>query len=138
MKHSSIGLAKSLYWLTGILLVQMALVSQASAQGVTKGNSSPSTTSAGGDSKAVMEVDWSRALVESTMKRYPDPATLGRWQYPQALYVWGQYLLWQRTKDHRYFEYLQRWVDAHVDDSGNIDRPIESLDNMLPGNLLLA
>jgi unsaturated rhamnogalacturonyl hydrolase len=138
MKHSSIGSAKLLYLLAGILLVQMVLVSQASAQGVTKENSPPLAARSGNDSKAATDVDWSRALVESTMKRYPDPATLGRWQYPQALYLWGQYLLWQRTKDHRYFEYLQRWVDAHVDDSGNIDRPIESLDNMLPGNLLLA
>ena len=72
------------------------------------------------------------------MKRTPDPATLGRWQYPQALYLWGTYQLWQRTKDQRYFDYMQRWVDSHVDDNGNIDRPIESLDNMLPGNLLIA
>jgi unsaturated rhamnogalacturonyl hydrolase len=138
MKQSCKNFPESFYRLAGILLVLAVLSSQAIAQGANKENSPSSTASSGAVGEAATKVDWSRALVESTMKRYPDPATLGRWQYPQALYLWGQYLLWQRTKDHRYFEYLQRWVDAHVDDSGNIDRPIESLDNMLPGNLLLV
>ncbi len=130
MKHRGKRSPKLFFLLAGILLVQMALVSQVRAQEASRGSSSPATSNS--------DVDWSKALVESTMKRYPDPATLGRWQYPQALYLWGTYQLWQRTKDQRYFDYMQRWVDSHVDDNGNIDRPIESLDNMLPGNLLIA
>jgi len=121
--------------LAGILLVQMAMVSQANAKG---GRTTAIVANSGTDGQAVMDVDWSKAVVESTMKRNPDPPKLGRWQYPQALYLMGQFQLWQRTKDPRYFDYMKSWVDSHVDDSGNIDRPIESLDNMLPGNLLLV
>jgi unsaturated rhamnogalacturonyl hydrolase len=81
--------------------------------------------------------DWSRALVESTMKRYPNPADLGSWAYAKALYLLGEYLVWKRTGDDRYLQYVKGWVDSHVDAQGNIDHNLESLDAMLPGNLIL-
>jgi unsaturated rhamnogalacturonyl hydrolase len=85
------------------------------------------------------EVDWSKALVDSTMQRYPDGATLGgRWVYTWALYLYGQYLVYRRTREARYLDYIQAYVDAHVSPSGTIDTPLDSLDMMYPGNLLLA
>ncbi len=81
--------------------------------------------------------DWSRAVVESTMKRYPTPADLGSWGYAKALFLFGEYLVWKRTGDERYLQYLKAWVDSHVDAQGNVDHNMESLDAMMPGNLLL-
>jgi unsaturated rhamnogalacturonyl hydrolase len=82
-------------------------------------------------------MDWSRAVVESTMRRYPNPAELGSWGYAKALYLFGEYLVWKRTGDPRYLQYVKGWVDAHVDSQGNLDHNTDSLDSMMPGNLLL-
>ena len=91
--------------------------------------------------------DWSKAMVESTMKRYPTANDLGAWGYAKSLYLYGQYLVWKRTGDSRYLQYIKDWVDSHVDANGNvtnIDRDgkvtniaFDNLDSMLPGNLLL-
>jgi len=92
-------------------------------------------------------VDWSKELVESTMKRYPTAKDLGSWGYAKSLFLYGEYLVWQRTKDPRYLQYIRDWIDYHTDTSGNVfntDRdgkitPIncDNLDSMLPGNLLI-
>src|SRR5690349_15854659 len=52
-------------------------------------------------------VDWSKAMVESTMKRYPTAQDLGAWGYAKSLYLYGQYLVWKRTGDLRYLQYIK-------------------------------
>ncbi len=119
----------------GVLAVQIALLSQAQAQATKSGNAAPvAQTSA---PPATGNVDWSRAVVDSTMKRNPNPSELGSWAYARALFLIGEYMVWKRTGDPRYFQYVKGWVDAHVDAQGNLDHKIDSLDSMLPGNLLL-
>jgi unsaturated rhamnogalacturonyl hydrolase len=81
--------------------------------------------------------DWSVALVESTMKRYPTADSLKGWGYAKSLYLYGVYLVYLRTKDPRYLEHIKSWIDLHIDEKGTINRPINALDYMLPGNLLL-
>jgi unsaturated rhamnogalacturonyl hydrolase len=81
--------------------------------------------------------DWSLAMVESTMKTYPTAESLKGWGYAKSLYLYGVYLVYLRTKDKRYLNYVQSWIDLHIDDKGAINRPINALDYMLPGNLLL-
>ncbi|GAA2409163.1 hypothetical protein GCM10010404_78880 [Nonomuraea africana] len=81
--------------------------------------------------------DWSVAVVESTMARYA-PGTLGGWSYTRGLYLWGQYLVWQRTGDPRYLQYIKDWADRFVDSSGNIGNSFNNLDSMQSGNILLA
>ena len=98
-------------------------------------------------SEASKNVDWSKAMVESTMKRFPTAKDLGVWNYPRALYLYGEYLVYRRTHDPRYLQYIKEWVDSHLDANGvvtntNADGKVtevkfDSLDNMLPGNLLL-
>jgi unsaturated rhamnogalacturonyl hydrolase len=83
------------------------------------------------------QTDWSKAIVESTMKRYPTGDSWKGWGYAKALYLYGVYLTYLRTKDPRYLEHIKSWVDVHVDDQGTINRQINSLDYMQPGNLLL-
>ena len=81
--------------------------------------------------------DWSKAVVESTMKRFPTAESLKGWGYARSLYLYGQYLVYLRTRERRYLEHIKAWVDLHVDEKGTINRPINALDYMLPGNLLL-
>ena len=90
-----------------------------------------------GSSEVGSGTDWSRAIVDSTMKRYPKAADLGSWGYAKALFLFGEYLVSKRTGDPRYLQYIKDWVDLHVDGQGNLDHKTESLDSMMPGNLLL-
>jgi unsaturated rhamnogalacturonyl hydrolase len=97
--------------------------------------------------KAKPATDWSRAMVESTMKRFPTAQDLGSWGYAKSLYLYGQYLVWRRTGDKRYLRYIKDWIDSHVDGEGNVfntdkegkrtEIAFTNLDSMLPGNLLL-
>lgn len=93
------------------------------------------------------KTDWSVAMVESTMKRYPTPNDLGSWGYAKSLYLYGQYLVYKRTRDPRYLKYIKDWIDTRVDANGVVTSPnaqgevrevkFDNLDSMLPGNLLL-
>jgi unsaturated rhamnogalacturonyl hydrolase len=93
-------------------------------------------------------IDWSVAIVESTMKRFPTPKDLGVWNYPRGLYLYSQYLVYKRTHDPRYLKYIRDFVDYHVDENGFVTNTnpqgaktevkLDSLDNMNTGNLLLA
>src|SRR5436190_13475560 len=93
------------------------------------GSSKPFSTSG--------QKDWSVGVVESTMKRYPTAESLKGWGYAKSLYLYGQYLVYLRTKDKPYLDHIQAWIDLHVDETGTINRPITALDYMLPGNLCL-
>ena len=96
---------------------------------------------------AAPKTDWSVAMVESTMKRYPTAKDLGSWGYAKSLYLYGQYLVYKRTHEPRYLKYIKDWVDMHVDDQGVVrsanaqgevkEVTFDNLDSMLPGNLLL-
>ncbi|HZR28984.1 MAG TPA: glycoside hydrolase family 88 protein [Terriglobales bacterium] len=118
------------------VITQIAAVSPASAQSAV--SNSIAATSVELQSEPQPKVDWSRAVVESTMKRYPKPADLGAWAYAKTLFLFGEYLVWKRTGDPRYLDYIKSWVDSHVSNGGDIDHNLEALDYMLPGNLLLV
>src|SRR5512145_552049 len=91
--------------------------------------------------------DWSIEMVESTMKRYPTAKDLGSWGYAKSLYLYGQYLVYKRTHEPRYLQYIKDWIDSHVDVNGVVTNTnaqglkteikFDNLDSMLPGNLLL-
>jgi unsaturated rhamnogalacturonyl hydrolase len=118
--------------LTGILLAQLGVALRADAT-----EKLPALQTPGPGHQDATNVDWSKSVVESTMKRYPNPAELGSWGYAKALYLFGEYLVWKRTGDPRYLQYVKGWVDSHVDAQGNIDHNLDALDFMLPGNLLV-
>jgi unsaturated rhamnogalacturonyl hydrolase len=81
--------------------------------------------------------DWSRALVDSTLQRSPDPAKFGGWGYAKALYLTGQYFVYKRTHDPHYLQYIEAWMDTQIDSEGHFARKIDSLDAIMPSNLLL-
>src|SRR5207245_3984854 len=63
------------------------------------------------DNQPAPAADWSKKMVESTMKRYPTAKDLGSWGYAKSLYLYGQYLVWKRTGDPRYLQYIKEWID---------------------------
>ncbi|MBP2471664.1 unsaturated rhamnogalacturonyl hydrolase [Crossiella equi] len=84
---------------------------------------------------AAQAPDWSTLVVESTMARFT-PTTLGGWTYERGLYLYGQYLVYKRTGQPRYLDYIRSWMDRHVDANGNFASPLNDLDAMRPGYLL--
>ncbi|WP_369242457.1 glycoside hydrolase family 105 protein [Streptomyces sp. R21] len=79
--------------------------------------------------------DWSVSMVESTMARY-SPTTIGGWSYPVGLYLYGQYLTYQRTHEPRYLSYIKSYVDRFVASDGSIGQSFNNLDSMQAGRLL--
>lgn len=72
--------------------------------------------------------DWSRAVIDSTMKRYT-PAKLPGWGYTIGLYLYGQYLFYKRTGEKKYLDYIIGWYDRFITDSG-ISNSFTNLDAM--------
>ncbi|MEU1792580.1 glycoside hydrolase family 88 protein [Streptomyces sparsogenes] len=86
---------------------------------------------------AATPADWSRAVVDSTIARHPDPKSLGGWGYTCGLFLHGAYRVYQRVQEPAYLAYIKRWVDHHVDAAGHINNSFDNLDAMQSGNLLL-
>jgi unsaturated rhamnogalacturonyl hydrolase len=82
-------------------------------------------------------VDWSTEVVESNMKRHT-PADFGGWGYTQGLFLYGQYLVFQRTHNPKYLAYIRSWADRFVKADGSISNGFNNLDSMNSGNVLLA
>lgn len=80
--------------------------------------------------------DWSVAMTDSTMARFT-PSQIGGWSYPVGLYLYGQYLVYQRTHNPKDLAYIKSWVDRFVDSKGAISQSFNSLDSMLAGRLLV-
>ncbi|HZY61417.1 MAG TPA: glycoside hydrolase family 88 protein [Edaphobacter sp.] len=114
------------------LIVVMGLAISASAQ-----QQQQSAVDISAKHIASLPADLSKAVVETTMRTHPNAAELGKWGYAQALYLYGEYLVYERTHDPRYLAYIKSWADANIDAQGKINRKIIALDYMLPGNLML-
>jgi unsaturated rhamnogalacturonyl hydrolase len=84
---------------------------------------------------AAPPADWSRAVVDSTMKRW-DPFWLGGWDYTRGLYLYGQYLVYKRTGEAKYLTYIKAWMDKFVASDGGVGNSYDDLDSMRPAQLL--
>ncbi|MFJ6573481.1 glycoside hydrolase family 105 protein [Streptomyces sp. NPDC091292] len=116
--------------LTALLLGATLFAGQA-----TPASATPAASASAQAPTTATSTDWSVALVESTMARYT-PQSIGGWSYPVGLYLYGQYLTYQRTHDARYLTYIKDYVDRFVDGSGGIGRSFNDLDSMQAGRLL--
>jgi len=79
--------------------------------------------------------DWSTAVVDSTIARRP--ATSLGLGYTDALFLHGTYLVYQRTREARYLDYIKAWGDARVTEDGSTGNSYNDLDSMLAGNVFL-
>lgn len=91
-----------------------------------------------GDPVRPLPADLSVGVVEQILKDHPTPVSLGKWGYTQGLTLYAIERVYRRTHDERYLSYIRTWADTHVDAQGKIDTPIDALDDMLPGILMLV
>ena len=79
------------------------------------------------------QIDWAQRVVESTMQR----DAVKTWSYHAGFYSFGQYRIWKVLGNDAYFQYIQNNIDNHIDQNGNIDTAINSLDDSQPGLVTL-
>ena len=63
-------------------------------------------------------IPWSIQSVETLIKRHPSLSN--RWHYEPGVALLAVQRVWERTKEDRYFEYIQKNIDEFVDETGNI------------------
>jgi unsaturated rhamnogalacturonyl hydrolase len=91
------------------------------------------------------EMRWSQPFADSAIARWPDgqtgkPGAPSTWNYELGTLLEGMDSVWLSTADPRYFNYIQKSVDALLAPDGSIPtlKPEEhQLDNILLGRQLL-
>lgn len=84
--------------------------------------------------------NWSVAVAETIMERYPDPDSFPykSWSYSQGFMLWGVIKLWEYSEDKRYYDYVMKYAESHVDKDGNISGfNGESMDDMMAGIIIV-
>lgn len=79
-------------------------------------------------------------LAETILKRCPDPDQYPyqSWSYSQGFMLWGFIRLWEETGDKRYFDYVMRYAEEHVDADGSISGFTGvSMDDVMAGSVLV-
>src|SRR5689334_873834 len=80
--------------------------------------------------------DYSTLVADAEEKR-ATPAQLGPSSYTEGLFLYGTYLVYQRTHNTKYLTYMKSWADRFVDSKGHLNNGLSSLDSMQSGNVLL-
>jgi unsaturated rhamnogalacturonyl hydrolase len=133
-RHFSISVAVTVF----ATALGLGLTAGPSVANVSKTSDVAATTTTTTNATTVAApADWSQAVVDSTMKHTPDPTKLGGWGYQVGLFLYGTDLVYQRTHDAKYLNYIKGWVDHFVDSSGHISNSFNNLDSMQAGNLLI-
>lgn len=87
-----------------------------------------------------MSTNWSEALADTLMARYPDPNRYPwrSWCYPQAFMLFGMERLWESTGRVKYRDYILKYVDEHVGPDGAIAAYRgNSMDDIMPGSIVV-
>lgn len=83
---------------------------------------------------------WSTALSATIMQKYPNPDDFPykSWSYSQAFMLWGIERLYVTTGEKKYYDYILKYADAHVDNNGN-SRGFsgDSLDDIMAGSIFV-
>lgn len=90
--------------------------------------------------KAFEEVKIGARIADYIMKRWrnPDTITEKQWEYSNGIIFYGMELIFKKSNDLKYYNYIKSWVDKYVNKKGEIN-PIRSghnLDVIQPSNLL--
>src|SRR5208282_4951795 len=85
--------------------------------------------------------DLAFGLADTIMARYPDPTTIPfrHWCYVHGYVLAGFEKLHDATGEQKYFDYIGKYVDAHVTPEGDVPACTgESLDDMMAGTAVIA
>ncbi len=92
--------------------------------------------------KAAKESNIGTRIADYIIKKWrnPDTITKKQWEYTNGIVFYGIDLLYQKTRDQKYYGYLKEWVDKYVNKKGEIEpiRPGHNLDVIQPSNLLFG
>jgi rhamnogalacturonyl hydrolase YesR len=94
----------------------------------------------GNNSFGKQVTSWSVELAKTIMSRYPDPDDYPyrSWCYPQGYMLQGMAKLWNSTGERKYYDYIMKYVNEHVDDQGRISRfRGNSMDDMMAGSIIV-
>ncbi|SDC00840.1 unsaturated rhamnogalacturonyl hydrolase [Terribacillus halophilus] len=83
--------------------------------------------------------DWAEKTALSVMRRKPEINT--KWEYEDGVVLQGMELVYHRTNDRKYLDYMVKSMDLFVDADGNIPKyaPTEyNIDHINNGKVLLA
>ncbi|WP_205509134.1 glycoside hydrolase family 88 protein [Longitalea arenae] len=88
------------------------------------------------------KMNWSQGMAASVMSWWSDSAAKkpGKWSYDMGVVLKGMEALWKATGDASYFKYIQKSMDAWVDEEGNIrgyEADEYNIDHVNNGKLLL-
>jgi rhamnogalacturonyl hydrolase YesR len=134
-------------WIAAVAaLAMLALVPDASPRAADWASQGTAQAPAGGAKPRL----WSVALAETVMERFPDYnlAYHASWTYVHGYTLLGFDMLYRATGDRRYYDFIRRYIDAHVDEGGSF-RPVidgrgrmrdvafTNQDNMMTGNTLV-
>ena len=86
----------------------------------------------------------SEQMATSFILRYPDPDAIHNFKGVNTIDWQPGYLmfamehLWHQTGDRRYFDYIRRYADQHIDEAGDIRQFVpDALDHFIPGYVFL-
>lgn len=80
----------------------------------------------------------SEQVCQTTMNHYRAAALppSGRWHYHQGVFLKGMSMVWERTGNDAYFEYIKKYVDSNITKDGRLFFNDEELDAVQAGLLL--
>jgi len=86
---------------------------------------------------APADFDYSVAAINTITGAYHNPADFGPWSYQRGLFLYGEYLVYKRTANPAYREFIKAWVDSYLDADGKLNHGLDNLDSMMAGNLFI-
>lgn len=83
-------------------------------------------------------IEWAKFACDSLMALYaaPELPPAGRWHYHQGVFLRGMEMLWEVVREDRYDAYIRQYVDALIDEHGNLYFARDELDAIQAGQLL--
>jgi len=86
---------------------------------------------------APADFDYSVAAIKTITGPYQNPADFGPWSYQRGLFLYGEYLVYKRTGNPAYLDFIKGWVDSYIDADGKLKHGLDNLDSMMAGNLFV-
>jgi rhamnogalacturonyl hydrolase YesR len=83
---------------------------------------------------------WAVRMANSVIARHPDPDTISssNFSWEVGYTMWTLEKVWRSTQDPKYYTYIKKYVDQHVNAAGNVSGfSGGNLDNFLPGYAIL-
>lgn len=90
-------------------------------------------------SSAAYSQNMSRAIADCFIDRFPDPDMIHSYKssntvsWQPGYVMFAMEYMWRKTGDLRYYNYIKRYIDQHVDEEGNFRQFVpDALDHFIP------